>query len=116
MKDDNSKMNSNSNNIIKEKLSKLGIKPINYPVIEEKMKNAMNLNKNNHENSNINTNNNNQKKEEENHQNNNMDIIRDTSINSNAYSFNRKGKLKYSLFLFRFWKNMLKYFLILILR
>ena len=96
MKDENSKMNSNSNNIIKEKLGKLGIKPINYPVIEEKLKNALNSNKNNDlENSNniTNSNDNNQKKEEENKQNaNNNDMNRDTSINSVAYSSNKKGK------------------------
>lgn len=106
MKDENSKMNSNSNNIIKEKLGKLGIKPINYPVIEEKLKNALNSNKNNNadnsnnNNPNNNNNNNNQKKEEENNQiAANLDLNRDISINSNSYSFNKKGK-RVIIFLF----------------
>jgi len=92
MKEEKSKNNFNSNNIIKEKLSKLGIKPINYPVIEEKLKNALNSDKNiNPDNSN-NNNTNDQKKEEENKQNSNIvDVNRDTSINSNAFSCNKKG-------------------------
>ena len=48
MKVENSKIKpTNSNNIIKEKLNKLGIKQIDYPAIEEKIKNALNLSKNN---------------------------------------------------------------------
>lgn len=96
MKEESSKNNSNSNNIIKEKLGKLGIKPINYPVIEEKLKSALNSNKNNNadnsSNNNNNNHNNNHKKEEENNQIAlNIDMNRDTSINSNAYSVNKKG-------------------------
>jgi len=97
MKDENSKMNSNSNNLIKEKPGKLGIKPINYPVIEEKLKNSLNSIKNNNEdisnNNNNNSSNNNQKKEEGNNQNANyLDLNKDFSMNSNSYSSNQRGK------------------------
>lgn len=87
MKEENTKNKPiNSNNIIKDKLNKLGIKPINYPEIDEKVKNAMNPGKiNEGENSNSNN------KQVEINPNNN-ELNRETSLNSNPnLSLNRRG-------------------------
>jgi len=94
MKEDNSKNKPiNSNNIIKDKLNKLGIKPINYPAIDEKMKNAMNPEKINEG-----ANSSSEKKQSDINSNNN-ELNRETSLNSNPnLSLNRRGKFIYLKF------------------
>jgi hypothetical protein len=73
---------SNSNNILKDKLNKIGLKASDFPIIEEKVKNAIN-NKNN-------SNDNNKKDEELKADN---ELNREMSLNSNINSsINRRGK------------------------